>query len=658
MGVKGLVKKAGELPRVISYEAELKAMQGQYKDWLFHQEYAQRVREELGRDAGNAFTDEGYFGSQPLRAIREYFERHPKTKILYGDEDAKGKDGTVTDPWFRPDWSPELMESCFYLGSLIAVQKQFLEKELPDWKERIGEKEVRRIGDGPEGDALSAEDPIVAFVNETPEEEYRRIMFELCEKAGGWKRGQQGVAHLPGILYHCSKPENLRAFAKEDLTNRHEEALNEEPENCHEDPAREPFLSVIIPTKDHPELLAHCLEALGKACRGCVGKSEGSFGTEGISYEVIVIDNGSTEENQARIKALPGIQYLFEPMEFNFSKMCNMGARQARGEVLLFLNDDVELLAESRIGEMTALAMRSGVGSVGLKLYYPEGTKIQHAGITNLPTGPVHKLLFLDDKEEYYFGRNRGWQNVLAVSAACVMLRREVFFEAGGFEEELRVAYNDVALGFRLYEMGYRNVCVCDGYAYHHESLTRGSDGGEEKMKRLMAEQKRLYQLFPKLKGRDPYFSDFLGKHATDTRVRPAYETMKNACQGILPRPIGEISGIRTDACLKVEVEEEHGGELWGYAIVLGDDNACYEHQLVFENEAGERFGVKLHEQYRPDLVEKQPDQIHVALSGFWVYLEKGALAPGKYRVGCIARRTVGSLKLFYRSDHVLNVKE
>ncbi|MBP5281484.1 MAG: glycosyltransferase [Lachnospiraceae bacterium] len=634
MGVKGFVKKAGELPRIIGYEAELKSMQGQYGEWLFHQEYDQKVREDAGRDVGMAFLDDRYFGGRPLMAIWEYFERHPKTMILYGDEDCKGKDGSVESPWFRPDWSPELLESMFYLGSLIAIRRTFLNAQLPDWKDRIGSFEVHRIGEGTEGDALSEDAPVVVFVNETPEAEYRRTMFSLCEKAGGWERGQKSISHLPGILYHCSKQENLKAFAQENTgCRRLEETMSKA------------LLSVIIPTKDHPELLEHCLAALKNA-------------SQGLAYEVIVIDNGSAPENRAKIEKLPDIQYVYEPMEFNFSKLCNKGAELAKGELLLFLNDDVELLPESRLGEMMSLALRPGVGSVGLKLYYPDSKKIQHAGITNLPTGPVHKLLFLEDDEEYYFGRNRGWHDLLAVSAACVMLRKEVFYEAGAFDEELRVAYNDVALGFRLYEMGYRNVCVCDGYGYHHESLTRGSDENEEKRNRLMAEQKRLYQRFPELKGCDPFFSDFLGKHSTDTKIRPAYETMKNACQGILPQPMQEIPGIRTDACLKVEVEEDHGGELWGYAVVLGDDNACYERHLVFESETGERYVVKLHSQYRPDLVEKMPDQIHVALSGFWVYLEKGVLKPGKYQVGCFARRRIGSLKLFYQSGHVLYVKE
>lgn len=130
---------------------------------------------------------------------------------------------------------------------------------------------------------------------------------------------------------------------------------------------------------------------------------------------------------------------------------------------------------------MVSRALQPYVGSVGLKLYYPDSVKIQHDGIVNLPVGPVHKLQFMEDDRSYYFGRNRFTQDCVAVTGACLLIRTEVFREAGGFREVLRVAYNDVELGFRLLEMGYYNVVWNDRFAYHHESLSRGSDESPEK---------------------------------------------------------------------------------------------------------------------------------------------------------------------------------
>ncbi|MBQ3907339.1 MAG: glycosyltransferase [Lachnospiraceae bacterium] len=631
MGVKGTIKKLGEVPSVIGYEAELRTMQGQYEEWLFWQEHAQAMKETV--DPSN------YFGNHPIRAIQYCFQINPRTMLLYGDEDCKCKDGAMGNPWFRPDWSPERLESCFYLGSLIAIRRTFLEEQLPNWKEIFGPYEIFERN---EENHLIYTEPSAVFVNETPTEEYRNAVFALCEQAGGWEKGCESIAHLPGILHHNSKQEHLEAFASPNMRYHRERTIHTG------------LLSVIILTKDHPELLEQCIASLKKACRPAENAASGQ---QEVPCEIIVVDNGSTRENRERMEKLTGITYLYEPMEFNFSRLCNIGAANAKGEYYLFLNDDVELLPESRVDQMMSLAARPGVGSVGLKLYYPGGTMIQHVGITNLSTGPVHKLLFLDDKSEYYFGRNRGMFDLLAVSAACVMLRAEVFREAGQFDESLAVAYNDVALGFQLHELGYRNVICCDAYAYHHESLTRGSDAQEQKRERLMKEQERLYELFPKLKGKDPYYSEFLSRQATDTYVRPTYETAKNACQSIVPKPATVISGIRIDPCLNVAVEEERDGEIIGYAVVLGDDNACYDRYIILEKDSGERYQAKLNAQYRPDLAAKMADQVHVALSGFWIRLEPGILPAGKYRVGCLAKRKVGNLKLFYWSTKELKIK-
>ena len=639
MGVKGMIKKLGELPKVIGYDAELQSMRGQYEKWLFWQEHAQDVREDLVHEECVQTPPEGYFGNRPLYAMQAYFARHPEVMILYGDEDAKEKDGTHSHPWFRPDWSPERLEHCFYLGSLIAFRKTFLAKQKQiNWKEVLGPYQVAGEESEAEGGSSENEEYALIFANEAPDETYREMVRQLCERAGGWERGRGAIAHLPGILYHCSSLEKFMAFADPKTGYKR---IQETPKG---------MLSVIIPSKDHPELLEKCYRALKNA----MGIDPDS--TDHPMLEVIVVDNGSTQENRERLEKIPDVTYLYQPMEFNFSKMCNLGADAANGEYLLFLNDDVELVPESCLDRVMMLAARPGVGSVGLKLYYPNSTLIQHIGITNLPTGPVHKLLCQDDKEEHYFGRNRGWWNVLAVSAACVMMKAEVFHEAGGFDEELAVAYNDVALGFRLYEMGYRNVVNCDAYAYHHESLSRGRDDDEKKLARLFAEQEKLYQRFPQLKNVDPYFPDYLSRQSTDTRIRPAYETMNNVLQIVSPVLMDEIEELREDAYLRVCVEEERNGELLGYVVIQEDDNACYKRYLILEKDSGERYKIKLHSQYRPDLEEKMKDQQRIALSGFWICLTKGGLPSGNYRVGCLAKRMVGDRKLFHWSGHVMKI--
>ena len=177
-------------------------------------------------------------------------------------------------------------------------------------------------------------------------------------------------------------------------------------------------------------------------------------------------------------------------MEFNFSKMCNLGAKAATGEYVLFLNDDIEAIDDVWLDAMLSHAQKKHVGAVGAKLYYPDSNTIQHAGITNLRLGPVHKMQFLQDVRPYYDGRNIFDCNVIAVTGACLMVRKTVFEECGGFSEDLAVAFNDVELCFRLYEAGYYNVQCNSAVLYHHESLSRGNDESKEKYPSYVEESK------------------------------------------------------------------------------------------------------------------------------------------------------------------------
>ena len=146
------------------------------------------------------------------------------------------------------------------------------------------------------------------------------------------------------------------------------------------------------------------------------------------------------------------IQYIYQESEFNFSAMCNLGAKAAKGEYLLFLNDDMEVIEPNWMKRMLGQAACTHTGAVGAKLYYPgereqAAYRIQHAGITNMGIGPAHKLAGMEDTGNLYHGRNLLTYNMLAVTAACLMVKKELFLKAGGFDEEFAVAYNDVEIG-------------------------------------------------------------------------------------------------------------------------------------------------------------------------------------------------------------------
>lgn len=164
-------------------------------------------------------------------------------------------------------------------------------------------------------------------------------------------------------------------------------------------PKEDAKVSIIIPSKDNYKMLKRCIESLA--------------------------DNGSNETNHQEYEKLSeqfGMKYLYRPMQFNFSKMCNMGAREASGKFLLFLNDDIEIIDGKWLTRMTGHAQLDHVGAVGVKLLYPNSDRIQHAGVINITSGPVHCFGNYSDKDSYYYGRNKLDYNFLAVTAACLMV--------------------------------------------------------------------------------------------------------------------------------------------------------------------------------------------------------------------------------------------
>ncbi len=682
MGIKDYVKRALYGKQNKSYRQRLRRFLISYPQWAAEWEESDRFqgscRTVSGKGTGFSLilSAEGILADGAAEKIADYFLRNPEKHLLYGDEDVwpGGEKGRACSPWFKPDWSPDLLESRLYFGSLAAVRDGLFRRT----SERYAQK--------PES-GLPFEQTEEGIYRVRDQEAYWEWLHLCAELAGGYEKGDTAIGHIASLLSHCTDGEQQAAFLdpapclKQYLTKQREQFYREmeryrsrsaetEPEG--------PAISVVIPSKDQPEVLENCLRSCLTAGEQMAHEEGAAAPKEPLTLEMLVVDNGSSSENRKRTEALlrkldrPGfrLRYLYQPMEFHFSKMCNLGADQARGRFLLFLNDDVEFCEAGCMEEMAVLAGRSFTGAVGMKLRYPDSSRIQHAGIVNLPMGPVHKLQFLDDNKCYYYGANRGRRNVLAVTGACLMVERRKFTEAGGFPEELRVAFNDVSLCFRLHELGYRNVCLNDRYAYHHESFSRGTDESPEKLKRLLAERDALYRLHPQLEGTDPYYSVYLNREGLDTGIRPAWMTVGNRTQHRTGRAgTFNAAACRRDECLMVRIEDCRGGEITGYNIVLGDDNACYEKSLILWRQKtkgtgrpkgpdptaeDEVYEIKLGEQYRPDLEENLPDQKNVALSGFHVKLEAGVLPDGLYRVGAAARNRVTGLKLVNWSSRYL----
>lgn len=680
MGIRSLVKQILIQKENKRYEKLLATQQMTYEQWLLQAEEKEARAnrpETLGQSENFAkdvkkkddnicyiISSHGEFSRNARERIADYFRAHSESLLLYGDEDVM-EAGERKCPWFKPDWSPDLLDSYFYFGSVVALRGELLEQVENVCKEYYG-------GRGIDAFAKERQDTDCTIVgcriyDVSDFAAYEKWIHLCLVAAKAYQRDSRAVGHLSGIIFHCYKEEMQRKYletsdylqeCREEQVHDFREARTIKSYRC--------IVSVIIPSKDHPAILEQCIRSCRKSL--CIEENKD------ISCEILVVDNGSSEENRGRIQGmieeltqprLP-ITYIYEPMEFHFSAMCNLGASRAKGDFLLFLNDDVELCVPGCITQMAALADRNYTGAVGMKLYYPESRRIQHAGITNLPMGPVHKLQFLEDNICYYYNSNRGLHNMTAVTAACLMVEKAKFDEVGGFSSELPIAFNDVDLCFSLFERGYHNVCMNDIYACHHESLSRGDDESAEKLQRLLTERDKLYERHPGMRDFDPYYSVYLNREGLDTRIRPAYETSKNCVQRVVGKPSEEkLGSYRSDNCVLLRVESLQDGILHGYCVILGDNNACYEKRIALiptdnpdecDSSPGEAFCISIKGQYRPDLVANMPDQVNVGLCGFWIDLSEitlphGECLSGEYRIGVAVQNRVTGLRLRNNSN-------
>ena len=417
-----------------------------------------------------------------LFEVAKKLNENPHLDYIYSDEDKLTENGKRRmDPFFKPDWSPDTFMSLMYTGHFSVFRKSLLD-------------ELDGLRIGYEGS-----------------QDYD-LVLRLMEKT-------DRIGHIPMILYHwrmrkestansmSAKPytKDSTARAKEDalerrgLTGSLEWDTTTLQYHVVYQPQGTTKVSIIIPSKDNAAILKQCLSSIWKH-------------TAYPHYEIIIVDNGSHEETKKELEQLAaahGMTYLYAPMEFNFSCMCNMGAEKAAGEYLLFLNDDIEVRGEEWLSRLLGHCQLAHVGAVGCKLYYPDEKTIQHDGVLNLPIGPSHAFYRCQDNDEIlYYGRNLLEYNFSIVTGACLMVAKEKFNAIGGFEESLPVAYNDVELCFKLLDKGYFNVLRNDVVLIHHESISRGyEDESEQKLLRQKHEMAHLYELHPDRKGRDDFYN-------------------------------------------------------------------------------------------------------------------------------------------------------
>jgi len=558
----------------------------------------------------------------------EEAEKHVRKYVLESGADVFYADEIE---YFKPDYSPELLESFFYFGNVVGITRQLLSKV----KTRLDNLE--------------------------------QLVMECLSIAGN-------AGHLTKILYtgayeqpadYVDKVNKLLIARGKGNPVANKEAIEE----------KLPLVSVVIPSKDNPAVLSTCIHSL----------LENTAGLDSLfEIEIVVVDNGSSSTNRERIEKMRmqleeryRFSYHYEEMPFNFSHMCNVGAKLSKGDYVLFLNDDIEVREENWLLKMLYQAMKEKVGAVGAKLLYPDGERIQHVGITNIHLGPAHKLQYSGDKEAYYLGFNRCPVNVLAVTGACMLMKKEAYDSTGGFDETLQVSFNDVEMCFHLHTLGYRNVCCNNTYLYHHESLSRGADAGLEKVRRLHEERDYLYGKYPQLWNYDPYYSSYFVRDVLDDGFESACRFEESrVSERVLPVEItGKLNPEWQNACLYMGIEfagsestwlngpgsekdRENSNDTdaetiqryyvqgWSYAVTI--DNSRYQKKLLLKHMSADSvWELPFTPVLRIDMASKLPYIERPELTGASVWFDKGKMPSGEYLIGYLWEDTCSRQKLY-----------
>ncbi|WP_373564350.1 glycosyltransferase [Myxococcus sp. CA039A] len=455
----------------------------------------------------------------------------PSLGVVYSDEDGLDTEGRRTSPFFKPDWSPDLLRSVNYVRHFLVARKSLLEA----------------VGGVREGfdDSWDFD-----------------LMLRLSEATSG-------IGHVAKVLYHGrSRPlsSSGEAVGLAQVTDAGERALREHLERRSESaevtspapaqyrvryPVRgTPKVSIIVPFKDRPDLLELLVP-------GLLSRTTYPY------FEVLLVSNNSTKpETFALLERLtdPRLVKLTWDFPFNYPAINNWAAKQATGELLLFLNNDMEVVDPGWLEELVSQAQRPEVGAVGCKLLFPEGT-VQHAGavvgITGMAGHPFWRLP--DGPISTPFGHTDWTRNWLSVTSACVIFRRDVFEGLEGFDERFQVCGSDVDIGLRLNQRGLRVVYTPHARLIHHESASRRADAVPE------SDYWRSYVSYRPWLGEkgDPFYNPNLSLLGTDCTLRQHAETGETLALRTLTHDVPSAQDAAMEArALAQRHLVEHLGEL------------------------------------------------------------------------------------------------
>jgi GT2 family glycosyltransferase len=394
--------------------------------------------------------------------------------LIYTDEDKLDEQGQRYDPYFKSDWNPDLFYSQHYLRHFTVYRRS----------------QVQQVG---------------GFTTDYPGYEDYDLILRLLAQID-----EEKIGHVPQVLYHQraikrsppikSAINALHAhFQRLNQPVQVVQAQGEHTRVIYPLPEKPPLVSLIIPTRDKPELLRGTMTGILQQ-------------TDYPHLEVIIMDNGSVEtatlDYFTEIQSDKRIKVIRHAAPFNYSQLNNIGVSHATGEIIGLLNNDLEMIHPAWLTEMVSHALRPEIGAVGAKLYYANDT-IQHAGvIVGLGGMAGHGLKFLARQAPGYQWKPFLIQNYSAVTAACLVMRKAIFTAVGGLNEKhLKVAFNDVDLCLKIRAQGYRILWTPYAELYHLESVSRGNDNTLKKYLRLRHELNYMKRRWGKTLLNDPYYN-------------------------------------------------------------------------------------------------------------------------------------------------------
>ena len=413
-----------------------------------------------------------------LLELAELCLRHPDLAFAYADEDRIDDGGRRQNPYFKPDWNPDLLRSQNYIGDFALVRAELL-RDIGGLRDGLGESALHDL-------------------------------FLRCTE----RLQRRQVRHVPDVLYHrrVTTCISISEVSAQELAHDGARVVREHLARCGVQamveaqpgqtfhvhwplPSVPPKVSIVIPTRDRVELLRTCIESIRHK-------------TTWPNYEIVIVDNQSSQpEALDYLQSLRGrerIRLLTDDAPFNYSAINNRAVAQCDGELVCLLNNDIEVITPGWLEEMAGHALRPEVGAVGAMLYYPDGT-IQHAGVIVGLHGAADHI---------HAGRPRGWsgqggrarvaQELSAVTGACLLVRRAVYMDVDGMDERLAVAFNDIDFCLRLRERGLHNIWTPHAELYHHESASRGRDDTPERQARNAAEVVYMRRRWSALLQADP----------------------------------------------------------------------------------------------------------------------------------------------------------